>query len=136
MGKFIPTELIVGEPGDWEALNAREKWPPDGAASLGELTASPPRPPAKCKQGYQDTGCHLHPSCLECPRERCIYEEYRHPFRGTTPAQRRKEDQVVALVRQGLSAREIAMKLHLSHRTIFRIKQRRAISLRALLMPD
>ena len=24
---------------------------------------------------YEDRGCHLHPSCLECPRAVCIYED-------------------------------------------------------------
>ena len=24
---------------------------------------------------YRDTGCRLHPSCLNCPRPRCIYDE-------------------------------------------------------------
>jgi hypothetical protein len=24
---------------------------------------------------YKDTGCKLHPSCLECPRTRCILDE-------------------------------------------------------------
>lgn len=23
---------------------------------------------------YEDTGCHLHPKCLECPEPYCIYE--------------------------------------------------------------
>lgn len=22
----------------------------------------------------QDTGCHLHPSCLDCPAAQCIYD--------------------------------------------------------------
>jgi hypothetical protein len=25
-------------------------------------------------ENLKDTGCHLHPSCLQCPRPRCIYD--------------------------------------------------------------
>ena len=24
---------------------------------------------------YRDTGCELAPSCLQCPMERCVYDE-------------------------------------------------------------
>ncbi len=24
---------------------------------------------------YEDTGCALHPKCLECPRPRCVYDD-------------------------------------------------------------
>ena len=66
---------------------------------------------------WRDTGCDLHPSCLECPLPRCIEEQ----FRGR---QRQKmEERAVAmqgLASAGSTVREIAAAYYVSERTVQR----------------
>jgi len=66
---------------------------------------------------YRDTGCHVHPSCLSCPLERCLFDDPRAFYR------RRSESRVLAmivLVSQGLTPTEVARNLGVSRRTVFR----------------
>ena len=72
---------------------------------------------------YEDTGCHLHPSCLKCPRPICIYDE---------PKSRRNETnravstgafnrmKVKAMLMDGITnANVIAETLGMSRRTVY-----------------
>jgi transposase-like protein len=68
-----------------------------------------------------DTGCHLHPKCLVCPRELCIHEDV--AARGNQQARLRRkamELRAVALRQQGSSVPEIAGELGLAIRTVTR----------------
>ena len=52
----------------------------------GELAKAPPRrrddAGPKDQGGFsyhlRDTGCYLHPRCLECPRPQCILDEKKY----------------------------------------------------------
>lgn len=68
---------------------------------------------------YRDEGCGLHPSCLACPRERCVEDE-------PQPMRTRKEVLVLAprmreLADQGRSYSAIARELHVSTSSIHRL---------------
>jgi transposase-like protein len=70
---------------------------------------------------YRDEGCHLYPSCLECPLPRCIYDE--EP--GLRRRYKRARDQeVLRLYRQGRPAAELARRFGVSERSIYRILRR------------
>ncbi len=66
---------------------------------------------------YRDTGCDIHPSCLSCPLPRCRYDEP-GGIRALLGAYR--DQQIVALRRQGLSIEELARRFRVSRRTVFR----------------
>ena len=66
---------------------------------------------------FQDDGCEVAPSCLSCPLPKCRYELHSglHSIRA---ALRREE--VARLRRLGLGPDEIAMRLGISRRSVFR----------------
>ena len=72
---------------------------------------------------YADDGCDIHPHCLTCPLPRCRYEEP-GGLRALLNAYR--DQQILALRRQGLPADAIAQRFHLSRRTVFRILAQRS----------
>lgn len=67
---------------------------------------------------YRDTGCRLHSSCLTCPLAVCLYEDP-----GTTHRliNRASDAEVLRLRAEGLTVTEVAKRLGLSRRTVFRI---------------
>lgn len=68
---------------------------------------------------YKDTGCQLHPSCLDCPLPRCVEDEPRSKQRlrqGATAATVNK------LLAEGYTQVHIARRLGVSPRTIRRYK--------------
>ena len=68
---------------------------------------------------FEDTGCKLHPKCLECPRYICVYEEA-HPqsaMHNELIAKRRGEG---VRATDGMTEREAALKLGIGHGTIAR----------------
>ena len=67
---------------------------------------------------YVDDGCDIHTRCLTCPLSRCRYEEP-GGLRALLNAYR--DQQIVALRRQGLGVDAIARRFRLSRRTVFRI---------------
>ena len=72
-------------------------------------------PPEYCK--YQDEGCDLAPSCLECPFPTCVYDLPRGKQRHHNQL---RSERMVALRSQGRSIREIARTLGVSRRTVQR----------------
>lgn len=66
---------------------------------------------------WQDRGCELFPSCLNCPLPQCIEEEPRGKQRLRMLA---RDSQMVQMKQQGKSTAEIARFFHLSQRTVQR----------------
>lgn len=66
---------------------------------------------------YQDEGCELAPSCLNCPFPRCLEEE---PWGKEKFLKHRRAERMVQLRREGKSVREIARIFEVSTRTVQR----------------
>ncbi len=83
--------------------------------------------PARCDalpeySDYEDTGCDLYPSCLNCPLPRCRYE-----VNGGAQAilrSGRDASILAAARREGATVDELARMFGLSRRTIFRVLER------------
>jgi hypothetical protein len=67
---------------------------------------------------YRDDGCDIHPRCLTCPLPRCRYDE---PGGLRAMLNTYRDEQVVALRRDGARIDQIAERYNLSRRTVFRI---------------
>ena len=67
---------------------------------------------------FKDTGCELHPSCLDCPRQPCIEDEPTSP----TPWQRGRRNGLVMQMRaNGVAVKNIAIYFGVNERTVRRI---------------
>lgn len=66
---------------------------------------------------YQDTGCHVHPACLSCPLEQCIYDAPQESRQRRAISNQR---QVREAYERGLGVAEIAHELGVSLRTVHR----------------
>lgn len=67
---------------------------------------------------YRDDGCDIHSRCLTCPLPRCRYDE---PGGLRAMLNVYRDQQVVALRRDGAPVDQIAERYSLSRRTVFRI---------------
>jgi hypothetical protein len=66
---------------------------------------------------YEDRGCELFPSCLNCPFPHCIREE---PWGKEKFLKRRRAERMMELKEEGKSVGEIARIFELSTRTVQR----------------
>ena len=66
---------------------------------------------------YEDQGCELFPSCLNCPFPCCIKEE---PWGKERLLKRRRAERMLELKQEGKSVREIARIFEVSPRTVQR----------------
>lgn len=66
---------------------------------------------------YEDKGCELSSSCLNCPFPRCLEEEPRGKQRFS---KRRRAERMTELRREGKSVPEIARIFKVSPRTVQR----------------
>jgi len=66
---------------------------------------------------YEDRGCELFPSCLNCPFPHCIREE---PWGKEKFLKRRRAERMLKLKEEGKSVGEIARIFELSTRTVQR----------------
>jgi DNA-binding transcriptional ArsR family regulator len=66
---------------------------------------------------YEDEGCELFPSCLNCPFPHCIREE---PWGKERFLKRRRAERMVELRKEGKSIKEIARIFEVSPRTVQR----------------
>ena len=73
-------------------------------------------PPEYCH--YRDEGCELSASCLNCPLEKCVYDE---PG-GTRHLLKKERDQQIArlFTIEGKKVKELALMYGLSQRTVQR----------------
>ena len=71
---------------------------------------------------YQDDGCDLFPSCLNCPLPVCRYDEL---GRRVHWAKRLRDREVLRSYNiEGTSIKELARRFGLSQRTVYRIIRR------------
>lgn len=70
---------------------------------------------------YRDTGCSVSPSCLNCPLEQCRYDV---PNGLITLKRYARDAEAVQLMQSGLTIEEIADRMHLTQRTVWRATQR------------
>jgi DNA-binding transcriptional ArsR family regulator len=66
---------------------------------------------------YEDNGCELFPSCLNCPFPDCLKEE---PWGKERFLKRRRAERMMELRREGKSVKEIARIFEVSPRTVQR----------------
>ena len=66
---------------------------------------------------YEDRGCELFPSCLNCPFPNCVKEE---PWGKERFLKRRRAERMMELKREGKSVTEIARIFEVSPRTVQR----------------
>lgn len=71
---------------------------------------------------YRDEGCELAPSCLACPRERCVHDER---FRGRFLWLDGRAEEVRVRRGEGASIEELGAEFGMSRRTVFRMLARR-----------
>ena len=67
---------------------------------------------------YPDDGCEVAPRCVECPLERCRYEE---PNGLLTVRMRERNPQIIAMRADGASLEDIAARFRLARRSVFRV---------------
>lgn len=67
---------------------------------------------------YQDTGCDLYPSCLNCPLPRCRYDS---PGGARAMLRVGRDAAIVAGYRRGKGVDELARMFAVSRRTVFRV---------------
>jgi len=68
--------------------------------------------------GYQDDGCDLFPSCLNCPLPRCRYDE---PKRLQMGKELRNKEILHLHQKEGLKVEKLAQRFGVSKRTVYRI---------------
>jgi DNA-binding transcriptional ArsR family regulator len=66
---------------------------------------------------YEDKGCELSPSCLDCPFPDCLEEE---PWGKERFLKRRRAQRMLELKQEGKSIKEIARVFEVSPRTVQR----------------
>lgn len=71
---------------------------------------------------YADEGCHLAPSCLNCPLAVCILDDPRQLTRQRKTAR----DEQIAEALATYDPDQVAQQMGVSVRTIFRVKARLA----------
>ncbi len=67
-------------------------------------------------ENWYDTGCHVHPTCLTCPLEQCIFDT------TTADLLNRRNVAIVQDLLDGISKQDIADYYGLSVRQIERVK--------------
>ena len=70
---------------------------------------------------YEDTGCDLAPSCLECPLALCKYDD---PNQGQRTRMLMRDTEIMRLIANGIKVSEIAESVNTSERTVYRVIQR------------
>ncbi len=72
---------------------------------------------------FRDTGCHLHKSCLACPRAVCVHDEQSpgHSVGVIARTDSRKAE-VLRLTAEGLNAPAIAARMGITKRTVYRLR--------------
>lgn len=69
----------------------------------------------------EDTGCHIHPKCLECPLPECVLD---NPYNPRAPRNTEKDAEVMALLNQGYKPAQVAAMKGITERSVFRAQAR------------
>lgn len=78
--------------------------------------------PENCQ--YQDEGCELADSCLNCPFQHCVFESWGGKWR-LKKARRNRE--IVNKAESGFTIRELAATYHVSRRTVQRVLKKKRL---------
>lgn len=77
-------------------------------------------PPEFCQ--YRDEGCQIHPSCLDCPLPRCMYDE---PGKSRQLKHRQRDAEIRRAHRaEGADISALVRRFRISRRTVYRILRR------------
>lgn len=76
-------------------------------------------PPEFCH--YQDEGCELAASCLNCPFPQCMFDK---PGGRQHWLKERRDSEITRLSRKGIIVKELATRFGISQRTIQRALKR------------
>ncbi len=82
---------------------------------------------------YRDTGCEMASSCLDCPLALCKYDD---PTWGQRRDLTVRDDEIIRLHELGIRVQEIAGRIGVSSRTVYRVLQRRSIENHVPRKPD
>ena len=74
---------------------------------------------------YEDTGCELSSTCMECPLAMCKYDD--PEWRKHNDLSQR-DNEIVSQRERGIKVDRIAASVGVSSRTVYRVLQRRAES--------
>jgi hypothetical protein len=69
---------------------------------------------------YRDTGCSIHPSCLQCPLPKCRYDEDAE-FVEWNKRNNDRDREIKSLYRKGAAPGELASAFDISTRTVHRV---------------
>lgn len=71
---------------------------------------------------YQDEGCSLSNSCLECPFPCCVYD-----LHGGGPKffKQSRNKEIIRLAKKGIKTKDLAVRFRLSQRSVQKIIQKR-----------
>ncbi len=70
---------------------------------------------------WRDTGCDAAPSCLRCPLPCCVHDD---PEPRQVRRRRERDARIIELRRAGLAADEVARRLGVAERTVWRALRR------------
>ena len=87
-----------------------------GTSLLKDGGYEPDLPPEYCR--YQDDGCELADSCLNCPFPRCVYDQPRGRQRWLKNL--RDKEIVRLFTTEGQGVKELALRFSVSQRTVQR----------------
>ena len=77
---------------------------------------------------YRDDGCDLAPKCLECPFERCRYDE---PVRPRHTVNLARNADILRRLEAGETVQEIAKHYGVTTRAVFRVRQAARLAVEA-----
>ncbi|MBN1367947.1 MAG: hypothetical protein JW967_08475 [Dehalococcoidales bacterium] len=70
---------------------------------------------------YQDEGCFLSNSCLECPFPCCIHDL---PGGATKLCKQSRNKEIIRLAKKGIKTKDLAIRFRLSQRNVQMIVQK------------
>lgn len=94
--------------------------------TLGEVGhrpqhSKPPRTTPEYSTGvYRDRGCAESPTCLACPLQQCIYDLAVQPGTLQEMRSRRRRAEIISLLDNGMTVRQVQTQLGISWNTINR----------------
>ena len=88
---------------------------------IGSVAAVPVDMPLENEVYAKDNGCEHSPACLTCPLVACKYDDDRKP---STRRRDATDAKVLPLLESGVSSSEIAARLGVNRRTVYRAQAR------------
>jgi hypothetical protein len=73
---------------------------------------------------YEDLGCQMAPSCLNCPLPQCIHDDPRWGRRNQQNQQREKDTPIMLALHNGVTVEDAAARFGIAVRTVYRAMAR------------